>query len=91
MIATWEEPKEGICYIKMEMDCTKVLKLISEYKGDAKPTLTHVGIKATANVLNASRTVLNGKIAFGKFVPFDTVDVTCLVDIDGGKVHKYIS
>lgn len=35
---------------------------------------------------------LNGKIVFGKvinyitkFVPFKTADVSCLVDIDGGK------
>jgi hypothetical protein len=38
--------------------------------------------------LNDSRTVLNGKYIFGKYVPFDNVDVTCLVDIDGGKVKK---
>ncbi len=38
--------------------------------------------------MNASRGFLNGKLIFGKFVPFDTVDVTCLVDIEGGKVTQ---
>ncbi len=73
----------------MEIDCTKVNELLSQHKNDeVKPTLTHFGIKAVANILNDSRTVLNGKYIFGKYVPFDNVDVTCLVDIDGGKVKK---
>ncbi|KAL4493538.1 hypothetical protein ABPG72_007546 [Tetrahymena utriculariae] len=87
MCATWEEPKEGCIYIKHEIDCTKVQELIKNYKAEAdvKPTLTHFGIKAIAQVLNASRLSVNGKFLFGKYIPFKTVDVTCLVDIDGGK------
>jgi len=88
MSATWEEPKEGCIYVKNEVDCTKVNELLKNYKGTGHPTLTHFGIKAMAQVLNASRASLNCKIVFGKFVPFDTVDVTCLVDIDGGKVRR---
>jgi len=38
-----------------------------------------------AELLNKSRTTLNGKIVFDKFVPFDTVAVTTLVDIGGGE------
>lgn len=49
MQATWEEPKEGCIYMRNEVDCTKVLELIKNYKGaDLKPTLTHFGIKAIA-------------------------------------------
>jgi len=28
---------------------------------------------------------INGKIVWGKFVPYKTIDITCLVDVDGGK------
>lgn len=28
---------------------------------------------------------MNGKLVFGKFVPHKTIDITCLVDIEGGK------
>ncbi|EGR28706.1 hypothetical protein IMG5_170060 [Ichthyophthirius multifiliis] len=84
-IATWEEPKEGLIHIKMEIDCTKVLDFLSNYKPDeVKPTLTHFGIKAVSNILDQSRLIINGKLMFGKFVPFETVDVTCLIDIDNG-------
>lgn len=86
MNATWEEPKEGCVYTKNEVDCTKVNALLKSYTGSVKPTLTHFGIKAMAQVLNASRTSVNGKFLFGKFIPFPTVDVTCLVDIEGGSV-----
>lgn len=86
MNATWDEPREGCVYIKVEIDCTNVNEVLKGYKGEYKPTLTHFGIKAIAQVLNASRWNVNGKFLFGKFVPFPTVDVTCLVDIEGGKV-----
>ena len=46
-------------------------------------TITHLVGKATANALAAAPT-LNGKILFYKFVPFDTVDVTFLVALEGG-------
>jgi hypothetical protein len=89
MCATWEEPKEGPIYMKKEIDCTNAIKFLKEYKGPVKPTMTHFGIKATAMVLNDARTSLNGKFLFGRFIPFDTCDVTCLVDIEGGSVNNY--
>ena len=35
--------------------------------------------------LASAKESLNGKIVFGKFVPFPTVDISGLVDVDGGK------
>lgn len=52
---------------------------------DAHVTITHICIKAAAQALNAGRNNVNGKIVFGKFIPFDTVDVSCLVDVGGGQ------
>lgn len=46
--------------------------------------MTHVCIKAVAQCLNAGRRTINGKIVFGKFVPFPTVDVSCLINVGDG-------
>jgi len=46
--------------------------------------MTHFVIKAVGQLLNECSD-LNGKLTFGKFVPHDTADVSCLVDIEGGK------
>lgn len=47
-------------------------------------TLTHICIKSVAVILDVGRKHMNGKIAFGKFIPFDTVDVSCLVNVGNG-------
>jgi len=28
---------------------------------------------------------VNGKIVFGRFVPYDTVDVSCLIELENGE------
>lgn len=28
---------------------------------------------------------MNGKIVFGKFIPYKTIDISCLIEIGGGK------
>ena len=48
-------------------------------------TITHIVIKAAGECLKAGWKTVNGKIVFGRFVPYDTVDVTCLMDVDNGR------
>jgi len=67
------------------LDCTKVLAYLDKIPKEDRPTITHVAIKAMALILNDLRGNLNGKIIFDKFVPYDTIAVTCLVDIGGGE------
>ena len=55
------------------------------YARDNKVSLTHVCIKAVAQGLLCGRESLNGKIVFGKFIPQETIDISCLVDVGGGK------
>ena len=69
---------------KIEMDCTNVLKYFKSLSDEERPTLTHVVIKATGELLKNAQ-YLNGKIIFDKFIPYNTVDVTCIVDIDFGE------
>ena len=46
--------------------------------------MTHIAIKTMAMILDAGRDTLNGKIIFDKYVPYETVAVTCLVEIGEG-------
>jgi len=62
----------------------KVQKIIDSFPKENRPTLTYFCIKAMGEVL-ASQPYLNGSLSFGKFIPYETVDVSCLVDIGGGK------
>lgn len=83
-IATWGPPSEGNIFGKVTLDVAEALEymeLVRERTGE-KVTITHLVGKAVGNALAAAPT-LNGKILFGKFVPFDTVDVTFLVAASG--------
>lgn len=88
-IATWEPPAEGNIFGKVTLDVTEAQKYLAQVREATgeKVTITHLVGKAVGNALGAAPT-LNGKILFGKFVPFDTVDVTFLVAAEGdlGKV-----
>jgi len=86
MIATWDEPREGNILAKMEFDVTKVNEYIQDCreKLGLKVTLLHFVVRAVASTLKDLPDV-NGRIVFGKYIPYDKVNVSCLVDIDGGK------
>mmetsp|Transcript_71127 Transcript_71127/g.189855 ORF Transcript_71127/g.189855 Transcript_71127/m.189855 type:complete len:384 (-) Transcript_71127:281-1432(-) len=86
MISTWDEPgRSGEIYTKLLLDMTEAYKYIEKKKGEGKKiTVTHMVLKAMANALKSVPTV-NGRVVFGRFVPFDTVDISCLVKLDDGK------
>src|SRR3989338_7667100 len=46
-------------------------------------TITHMAIKAVGVAMKATPS-LNGYICFDKFVPHTTVDISCLVALEGG-------
>ncbi|KRX06358.1 hypothetical protein PPERSA_04971 [Pseudocohnilembus persalinus] len=83
MFSTWEQSKDGNIHVRLEQDVTNLLKYQSTFKNEEKPSVTHVVSKALAMSLNSSRDTLNGKIVFDKFVPFENVSVTVLVDVKG--------
>jgi pyruvate/2-oxoglutarate dehydrogenase complex dihydrolipoamide acyltransferase (E2) component len=86
MIASWDEPKEGVILAKYEADVSKVNEYIKEAreKFGLKVTLTHFVLKVMAETLKEMPDV-NGRIVFGKYLPYNRVDISCLVDIEGGK------
>jgi hypothetical protein len=85
MFATWERPAEGNIHVKLEIDCTKAIAYCETFEKSDRPTVTHVVVKACAELLNHSRDTLNGKIIFDKYVPFERVAVTVLIDINNGQ------
>ena len=85
-IATWSAPREGNIYGKLVLDATEVLAYIRWLRAESgeKVTVTHVVGKAVAEAL-AAAPGLNGTIRLGRFVEHQSVDITFLVALDGGK------
>ncbi|CAK66235.1 unnamed protein product (macronuclear) [Paramecium tetraurelia] len=83
--ALWSAPTEGIIYNLVEIDLTNTMKYLqSKQAKDSRVTLTHICIRAVAECISATRKKICGKIVFGKFVEFPTIDVSCLVNIGEG-------
>jgi pyruvate dehydrogenase E2 component (dihydrolipoamide acetyltransferase) len=85
-IATWSSPREGNIYGKLTVDAGPALRYIEELRAQTgeKVSLTHLVGRACGLAL-AQAPTLNGRILFGKYRPFDTVDLAFLVALDEGK------
>lgn len=82
---TWCEPYSPEMYSCLKIRFSKGLEFLSTVpKTEGRHvTVTHLVCKAVAEVLKRFP-CLNGKLVFGHFVPYDTVDVSCLVAVDKG-------
>lgn len=83
-LSNWSPPSDGVIYNNISLRVDKVLSFIESCPKEKRPTITHFVIKACGEVLKENPD-LNGKLIFGKFVPYKTCDVSCLVNIDGGE------
>jgi pyruvate/2-oxoglutarate dehydrogenase complex dihydrolipoamide acyltransferase (E2) component len=86
MISSWSPPNEPNIYGVLECDVTNALSYIKEIreKTGKHITLTHIVIKAIGLAIKETPSV-NGKLFLGRFIPYETIDVGCLVAIDGGR------
>ena len=84
-LVTWGEPYGPEIYSSLRVRFSNALHFISDAKSISGKhvTPTHLVAKAMAEVLKAFPK-LNTKLAFGSLVPYDTVDVSCLVSMDEG-------
>lgn len=82
-LANWPTPKEGIIYNNISVRVDKLLDFLSTIPRENRPTITHYVVKACGEVLKENPE-LNGKLIFGKFLPYETCDISCLVNIDDG-------
>lgn len=85
-IATWGAPSEGNIYGKLTVDATEAQRYLEwlRNKSGEKVTITHLVGRAVGEALKQCTSV-NGRIRFGRYVPFDTVDIAYLVVLEGGK------
>ncbi len=89
-IATWVAPREGMIYGKLTLDAGPVLAYIERVRAETgeKVTVTHVVGKAVAVAL-ARAPGLNGRVLFGAYHPYPSVDVSYLVALEeGGDLGK---
>ncbi|KAJ0406200.1 hypothetical protein P43SY_000384 [Pythium insidiosum] len=86
MIATWGPPDSGIILGTLSMDMTKTLPYIQQKRKETGEhiTITHVVLRAVGAAL-ANAPSVNGHIVFGNYYTAPTVDVSCLVAIEGGR------
>lgn len=85
-IASWASPKEGNIYGKMSIDMGNALHYIDYLRKTSgkKVTITHLIGKA-AGFAYKDCPDLNGRIFLGRYIPHDTVDMSFLVSLEGGK------
>lgn len=85
-IASWSSPREGNIYGKISIDMSKALDYIEYLRKNSneKVTVTHL-IGRVAALALAQCPDINGRIFLGVYYPHDTVDISFLVSLEGGK------
>jgi len=86
ILSTWRPPKEGNILGKLTVD-TSIAQSYIEYlrhKHNTKVTITHFVGRAIGEALHRTPSI-NGYIRFGRYIPHDTVNISFLIAIDGGK------
>jgi len=85
-IAAYDAPREGNIYGKLVVDAGPGLRYLEEVrkKTGEKVSFTHLVGRAVAEALKQAPT-LNGRIVFGSFEPFPTVDIAFLVALEDGQ------
>lgn len=85
-IATWSAPREGNIYGKLTVDAGPAMAWLEHLRRTTgeKVTITHLVGRACAEALKNAPT-LNGRILFGRYIPFKTVDISYLVALEEGE------
>ena len=90
-ISSWGAPADPSVYGNVEINCEILDDFLTKYNAknpDKKLTYTHIFLKAIGLTLNSKGVKgINGKIAFGNFVPFEKIDVSTLIDVDGKNLY----
>jgi pyruvate/2-oxoglutarate dehydrogenase complex dihydrolipoamide acyltransferase (E2) component len=84
--AIWSHPRDPQIYGELDVDATALLKFIEETRADGGPrvTVTHLVGRAIAHTL-AEHPELNCALARNRFVPRETVDISFVVAVAGGR------
>jgi len=84
-VATWRPAETGTILAKMSFDASKMIEWVEKKRKETgtRITLTHAIGKAIALAIHATPG-LNGYIFMGRFIPFQTVDLSFLTTVEGG-------
>ncbi len=85
-IATWRPSRDGRLYGRVELDASAALAYVAERRAatGVPVTLTHLVGKAVATA-QAEVPETCARVAFGRVVPFPSIDVSFAVDLDDGE------
>jgi pyruvate/2-oxoglutarate dehydrogenase complex dihydrolipoamide acyltransferase (E2) component len=84
-VATWRAPKEGRLHARMAVDATALLahcERLTAASGVRVSVGALIGVAFARAVVEVP--AFSYRVAFGRLVPFSTLDVAFAVDIDGG-------
>jgi len=84
MAASWSPPSEGTVFGVLNVNAEALMKYIAKLaaKGE-KVSVTTCVIKAIGLGLRDAPGI-NCRLVFGRFIPRSSIDVSCLVSVDGG-------
>lgn len=85
-LATWGDPDSPEVHGHFKVRIAKSLQFIEDFNKATgkKLTITHLVMKMAADTM-AEFPEFTGKLVCGCYVKYDTVDISCLVNLDGGK------
>lgn len=84
VMSVWGEPNDSSCFAQLQVDSGNIDQFLIQYNNDHPGqtiTYTHYFLKALGIVFNQIKGI-NGKLVFGRFVPFDSVNINTMVNID---------
>ena len=84
--AIWRDPRNPQIYGDIDVDATPILSFIDDVRAErgARVTVTHVVGRAIAHAL-AEHPDLNCSLARGRFIPRETIDISFVVAVEGGR------
>jgi len=91
-IATWNDSGDPTVWGRVEIDMTLIDAFLENYNSKHshdKLTYTVIFAKAFGKGLSVARH-LAGKIAFGNFIPSDSVDLSVLCDVEGSNLANIL-
>ncbi|OMJ73734.1 hypothetical protein SteCoe_27504 [Stentor coeruleus] len=85
-MASWNDPFSPEIHGHAKCRMGKCLQFIDDFNKATgkKITITHLVMKMTADTL-ANYKDFTGKIVCGCYVPYETVDISCMVNLDNGE------
>ena len=85
-IASYKPPREGVIHGSVTMDCTNVVRYLEDVRTATGERVTITAfIGAVVGRALRAEPSLNGRIHFGRYIPYDRVNVAFLVQMDDGR------